>query len=308
MRQTFPEVKHVILDEVQNFRAEDGNWLEKARNLVRPHADEKEDSDLDSDSDDSVSSLDSDPESNAKLPSDPTLPNNPGSDSESDSDPDSGLDHDSLPSTASGIGSGNRTGFLWIFTDSNQVNHEFPTGIPAERSQIPCFSLTKIIRNSRSIFQYAKKFLRGDSARQIELGHDFEGEGRTFKRYSRGTEIATLKKELKSLLEEGYSEGDIAILFGKESDIPEGDLQSQLGVKQIVGADCDHYDRVVVSTFRMYSGLERPVVILCNIKASVSATYKSLVKESLYCAVTRAMMKVIVLEEEGRGNKRKHPN
>lgn len=35
MTYEFPTVKHVVMDEVQNFRIEDGDWLQRARELVR---------------------------------------------------------------------------------------------------------------------------------------------------------------------------------------------------------------------------------------------------------------------------------
>lgn len=38
MSEKFPNIRHVILDEVQAFRDEDGDWLRKARRLVRQHA------------------------------------------------------------------------------------------------------------------------------------------------------------------------------------------------------------------------------------------------------------------------------
>ncbi|KAL2088950.1 hypothetical protein ACEWY4_015849 [Coilia grayii] len=34
MSQDFPEVKHIIVDEAQNFRMEDGDWYEKAKGIV----------------------------------------------------------------------------------------------------------------------------------------------------------------------------------------------------------------------------------------------------------------------------------
>ena len=38
MEETFPQVRHVILDEVQSFQAQDGDWLRKARALVGHHS------------------------------------------------------------------------------------------------------------------------------------------------------------------------------------------------------------------------------------------------------------------------------
>ena len=243
MNRLFPDVKHVILDEVHSFRKEEEDWLEKARNLVRQHC--------------------------------------------SDSGDDLG--------PASSRCYGNDPGFLWLFIDSNQVNHRFKTGIPAPFSQYPSFTLTKVIRNTKNICKYAKKFLSEDVAAQIEMGHDYEGEQRYVRKYPRGQQISALKKELEMLFEEGYSEGDIAILYGKADAVPNIG-PSQLGLsswfEDAMGNDSR---RVVLSTFRKYSGLERPVVILVDIMASLSVY--SLREASLYCAVTRAMIKVIVLEE-----------
>lgn len=35
--ESFSEIKHVIMDEVQSFRSEDGDWLKKARTIVGQH-------------------------------------------------------------------------------------------------------------------------------------------------------------------------------------------------------------------------------------------------------------------------------
>lgn len=312
MNHPFPEVKHVILDEVQSFRQADGDWLEKARNLVRQHcSDSGEDSGHftfpdDSDSG-SIASLDSDSEPDAAFSADSGQ--HTTADPNSDSSSDSNSVDDLGPASHSSRCYENDPGFLWLFIDSNQVNHRFRTGIPAPIAQNPSFTLTKVIRNSKNICNYAKTFLQEDVAAQIEMGHDFEGEQRHVKRYPRGQQISALKKELQMLFEEGYSEGDIAILYGKADVIPKL-YPSQLGLSSWMdNAEENDSRHVVLSTFRMYSGLERPVVILIDIMASLSASPYSLWGASLYCAVTRAMIKVIVLEEEKeakRGLKRKH--
>lgn len=308
MNYPFPEVKHVILDEVQSFRREDGDWLEKARNLVRQHcSDSGEDSGHftfpDNSDSDSVASLDSDSKPDATFGADSGQYTSADSSSDSDSVDDLG------PASHSSRCYGNDPGFLWLFIDGNQVNHRLRTGIPAPIAQNPSFTLTKVIRNSKNICNYAKTFLGEDVAAQIEMGHDFEGEQSHVKRYPRGQQISALKKELQMLFEEGYSEGDIAILYGKADLIPDID-PSQLGLSsRFDDAKENDSKHVVLSTFRMYSGLERPVVILIDIMASSSASPYSLRGASLYCAVTRAMIKVIVLEEGKEAKrvlKRKH--
>nr|XP_023675417.1 schlafen family member 13-like [Paramormyrops kingsleyae] len=36
MKKEFPNIKHIIVDEAQNFRREDGDWYKKARQIVKP--------------------------------------------------------------------------------------------------------------------------------------------------------------------------------------------------------------------------------------------------------------------------------
>ena len=73
---------------------------------------------------------------------------------------------------------------------------------------------------------------------------------------------------------------------------------------EVVDAEGNASECVLVSTFRKYSGLERPVVILVNITASLPYR-SSRPAASIYCAITRAMVKVVSLEER-KERKRKH--
>ena len=257
----------MILDEVQNYRDGNGDWLKKARKLVH-HSRHNE--------------------QQSSLASDPT--------SESDSDSCLGRDPsevESVPLQPPDTGAG----FLWLFTDSNQLNHKYSTGIPNENDQHPSFYLTKVIRNSKRICDLAKNCLSRDSAGQIEMGHDFKGEKPIFKSYIKGDQVITLKKVLNSLLYEGYREGDIAILFGKEVLIPRRQIhEGKLGVRETVDARHNDSKFVVVSTLRKYGGLERPVVILVNINEA-TLPYGSYLDRSLYCAITRAMVKLVSLFE-----------
>lgn len=263
MSEYFPDIKHVILDEVQAFRAEDGDWLGKAKMLVRQHTSDCEHKYSSHDPDFDVTEIDAERSS----------------------------------------GGGDDPGYLWGFIDRNQINHTFRTGIPGRFHQ--SFRLTKVIRNSIKIFNYAKKFLNDDnSRRQLSIGHDFDGERVRVVMYQEGQQTKTLIKELKSLFKEGYSKGDIAILFEKEESIPtktELEIFKQFDVA--LDAKFNDSECIVLSTFRKYSGLDRPVVIAVDIIASL--TQYGLPKPSIYCAATRAMVKLVFLLEETRGQKRK---
>ena len=300
MMYEYPGVKHVILDEVQCFRAEDGDWLRKARMLVRQHANDPEPessfaSEFESGSPTEMESGSEESESESEMACTSALEAELGSESSSPC-PDLAADGKDSP------------GFLWMFIDNGQTNHGFPTGIPSVNAQNPSFRLTKVIRNSKRIFNYAKTFLRENLASQIEVGHDFEGEKEIRIKYPRGKQLVWLNDALQTLWQKGYRKGEIAILYGKEEEIPDRlCLLRTLSLENVVDAKDDHCEDVVVSTFRKYSGLDRPVVILMDIKASAVASYNCKPNESMYCAVTRAMAKLIVMEEEKHGRKKKRP-
>lgn len=281
----FSFTKHVILDEVQNFRDEDGDWLGKARRVVRQHAN------------------DSECESGSNSTDSPSVCERRGEVSdESESDEESNPDTDSDAELDPECNDSKREGYLWSFLDRNQINHRFKTGIPRFFPQ--SFRLTRVIRTSTEIFNYSKKRLSEEAAGCVEIGHDFDGEKVTFFRYPEEKQIDYLIKVLKELKREGYSKGDIAVLFGKQKSL-QGDHYSALSKHfgLIVDAEGNDHDNIVLSTFRKYSGLDRPVVVAVDIIASL--TEYSLPKASLYCVATRAMVKLVFLTKEKRGEKRR---
>lgn len=188
-------------------------------------------------------------------------------------------------------------GYLWLFIDNHQINHHYPTGIPPEEVQKPYFTLTQVVRNSRNIVNYAvAKLNHVGEAPKFEMGHDFDGEKVSIKTYPAGLQIPFLKEVVKSLLNEGYCKEDIAILYGKQEVIPI-DLEEKLDVGEIVQAEENTSKHLVVSTFRKFSGQERPVVILVNL--SESLPFNSRPYQSIYCSATRAMVKLELLNEKG---------
>ena len=175
MKETFPQIRHVILDEVQNFQAEDGDWLEKARVLVKQHIIKREVSHYDFASD-TESFLESESEAeqdnsdtNFVAEHYPEYSNDDHvSDNESvlefsreseteqynsDTNCVAGLDPEWNICQSDG------PGYLWCFIDKCQGIYKSETGIP-KRLPHTCI-LNKVIRNSNRIFKYAKKFLDG---------------------------------------------------------------------------------------------------------------------------------------------------
>ena len=277
--ESFPEIRHVILDEVQLFQAKDEDWLGKARTLVRQ----------------------------TKYRNDPP-------------------------------------GYLWCFMDKAQnISNTLQTGIPHPLPQT--FFLRKVIRNSKRIFELAEKCVdkriwrtedwkatrlaerrnqqpqdrpepftksevqatRYSRERSVTIGHDFDGEESKVE-YSNGERIACLIRVLESLLTEGYSKRDIAVLC---LTVPlEGNELKQLQEFTLtVNAERNDDDNIVLSTVREYGGLERPVVVI--VAESVDNNSKDMFPNRVkYCAITRGMVKVITLslKKNSRGQKRKESN
>ena len=310
MEERFPQIRHVILDEVQHFQAKDGDWLGKARTLVEQHL-QRESSDDDYSSDNKKGFF-----SESETEQD-----------NSDTNSDAGLDPEYS------IWQNDGPGYLWCFMDKAQsISKKLETGIPKRPRHE--FLLTKVIRNSKRIFERAQKFLDGRTwfipemaierkikhsstlayerglmavreASTVTIGHDFDGEQSEVE-YSKGERIACLIGVLESLLKEGYSKGDIAVLCLTEP--LEGHEIKQLQEFTLtVNAERNDDDNIVLSTVREYGGLERPVVVV--VRESFDYNSKDLLPKRVnYCAFTRGMVKLITLEEKSRGQKRKESN
>ncbi|PFX30936.1 schlafen family member 13-like isoform X1 [Stylophora pistillata] len=194
-----------------------------------------------------------------------------------------------------------RPGYLWFFIDLFQKSHEFPSGIPNEDQQQPQFRLTKIIRNSNKIFRRAKKVLGDVSKVEFDIGHDFEGEEVEEIPYiaKETSQIEVLKKVLQELLDKGYNHGDIAVLFLKKERIPfDEELSVALNGSPWMSAEGNDSDAIVVSTVLKYSGLDRPVLVLVDVKKTL---YRRQLRPFLFSAVTRAMVKLIMIYEKKQG-------
>ena len=312
MEETFPQIRHVILDEVHNFQAKDGDWLGKARTLVKQHLQrESSDDDYASDNEKGLESC---------------------SESETEQD-NSDTNSVAGPDPEYSIWQNDGPGYLWCFMDKGQsISKKSETGIPQRLRQT--FLLRKVIRNSKRIFERAEKYLdrrtwpRAETAgyrrmkkkleqqerridvrreKSVTIGHDFDGEQSEVE-YSEKGRIACLIEVLESLLKEGYSKGDIAVLCLTEP-LEGNELKQLQEFTLTVNAERNDDDNIVLSTVREYGGLERPVVIIVAepFDNSSQDMFPNRVK---YCAITRGMVKVITLslKKNSRGQKRKESN
>ena len=325
MEERFSQIRHVILDEVHNFQSKDGDWLGKARTLVKQHL-ERESSD-----DDYAS--DNEKESEFFSESETEQDN-------SDTNSVAGLDPEY------NIWQNDGPGYLWCFMDKAQsISKKLETGIPKRLRQT--FLLTKVIRNSKRIFEVAQIFLdrrtwplpepeiqwaireireklfaehpwtttqdelerrRNDVRKEksVTIGHDFDGEQSVEVGYSKEERIACLIGVLESLLKEGYSKGDIAVLCVTEP-LEDNERKQLQEFTLTVNAERNDDDNIVLSTVREYGGLERPIVVI--VRKSFDFKSKDVSRNRVnYCALTRGMVKLITLKEKSRGQKRKESN
>ena len=352
MKETFPQIRHVILDEVHNFRAWNADWLSKARALVKQHIIEDEfshydfapdterflesQSETEQDNSDTNFLAERYPEcSNDDLVSDnesvfrefETEQDNSHTNCVAEPDPECSICQNDGP------------GYLWCFMDRGQAIYEQLSGIPERLPQR--FSLTKVIRNSKRIFNYAEKFLdkriwslpesgrisrykmphpekpllahmmngRTDSSRKrrsVTIGHDFDGE-QTEVEYSEGKRITCLIQVLDSQLKKGYSKGDIAVLCFTDP-LEHREIEQLQEFTFTVNAERNDDDNIVLSTVKEYGGLERPIVIIVDEPFHPLERLSVRFKRVKYCAATRAMVKLIILKKKSKGRKRKESN
>ena len=156
-------------------------------------------------------------------------------------------------------------GDLWCSMDRVRGIYELETDIPE-----PLILMELIRYLERILSHWVSEFLPemtrdADPSRKktlVTTGHDFDGEGSEVG-YSEGERIARLIEVLESLLIEGYSKGDIAVLcFTKPLEGYELDQRQEFTLT--VNAERNDDDNIVLSTVREYGGLERPVVIIVD--------------------------------------------
>ena len=82
--------------------------------------------------------------------------------------------------------------------------------------------------------------------------------------YTSKSKLQVLYEIIGGLIDEGYELGDISVLFSKTDRIPDRSFGYPY-----CSATGNSSDKVVVSTVRKYSGLERPVVVVVDLECSL---------------------------------------
>ncbi|NXT41738.1 SLN13 protein, partial [Pelecanoides urinatrix] len=212
LKATFKDVKHIIIDEAQNFRDEKGDWYEKA----------------------------------LRLTSSPDLP---------------------------------EPGFFWIFLDYLQTSHCFSTGLPKATRHDPVESLTKVVRNANSIYDYLKakmEMIVKNSSLNIPnqrlekllceatCAHAVQGRVEIKHILDINTIVKYVAERCCTYLKNGYSEKDIAVLCYSDEEVKSyyeilalEMRKSNISLRKMEGGLEEH---AILDSIRRFSGLERSIV------------------------------------------------
>lgn len=104
-----------------------------------------------------------------------------------------------------------------------------------------------------------------------------------------------LAHKLSTLRKEGAAPRDIAIVTLAGQTLSEVLKQKKLGSHRLVSAtDADGPNQIVADTFLRFKGLERPFVIVCELDAASSRSYRC----RMHIATSRAAVQLIVMVDE----------
>jgi superfamily I DNA/RNA helicase len=176
------------------------------------------------------------------------------------------------------------SGYLRVFFDSNQAIYRVP-GDTALLLDAQKFPLRHNLRNTKSIARVTNSLYKGPLIQA--LGPD--GERPLFEslKYEDAKERA--RNKVRALVvENGNIKGDIAVLFGSETEAS-GFRQelSQLGLATSTAGERNR-DAVTVDTIRRFKGLEAKVAILVVDRVTSNQ------QELAYIAVSRAQIRLFV--------------
>ncbi|KAM5307554.1 schlafen family member 5 [Glossophaga mutica] len=245
-------VKHIIIDEAQNFRIEDGNWYLKAKGIIRKEKD--------------------------------------------------------CPGT------------LWIFLDYFQTSHLEHSGLPHLQNQYPREELTRVVRNADPIANYLQEIMHEvrenpppnvptGSLQMISVAEWAQGVPGNLEimEYSNLEQIVVcITEKCQSLLKEGYSCKDIAVLCSTagEAEIYKYQLQRAMRKRknsesneesdliQLRNASDVTGNHIVLDSVRRFSGLERNIVFGIDPQAAEPAVFHNL----LLCLASRARKHLYILK------------
>jgi hypothetical protein len=181
-------------------------------------------------------------------------------------------------------------GILYIFYDNNQRVYKGRSTIPIPGSP---YILDENCRNTRSIFDVVQRFYSG-SERIISLGpNGLPVEIIEYSSVHEGEE--TLRRLLHRLTKQaGFRPEEIAVLsaLGKERS---GVLNRRFGNYILLDRTALNSGEIFATTVRRFKGLERPVIVLCEVDGRISPEEA---ESLLYVGTSRAKTYLVILYGE----------
>lgn len=178
-------------------------------------------------------------------------------------------------------------GILYIFYDNNQRIYRDRSSIPIPGAP---FLLDENCRNTRSIFKVVQRFYSG-SDKIFSLGpHGLPVEIIEYSNPRQGEDL--LRRLLHRLIiEDGFRAEEIAVLsaIGKDRSSV---LNQRFGNFVLVDRPNLSSGEIFATTVRRFKGLERPVIVLCEVDARIAPEE---IDTLLYVGTSRARTYLVIL-------------
>jgi hypothetical protein len=181
-------------------------------------------------------------------------------------------------------------GVLYVFYDDNQRVYPGRSPIPIETAP---YILNENCRNTRRVFDVVSHFYQGEEL-PVVLGP--EGQPAEVVEYT-GEEDgwAKLRRLLHRLLNENrFAPDEIAVLTARGAR-SSGILDQRLGNVQLTDHLPLNPGEIFATTVRRFKGLERPVIVLCEVDATLSPDD---VETLMYVGTSRAKAHLVVLLDQ----------
>jgi superfamily I DNA/RNA helicase len=173
-------------------------------------------------------------------------------------------------------------GSLFVFRDDYQNIYGGDDASLAVQAEP--LELTENVRNTQNIFRAGVRFRSGNP--QSCLGP--EGTAVSWVAAEPGRLARAVDREVSRLLtSEGVASGDIAVLCGCGAESSVLRASPQIAGRAWTPADEPADDRIILDSIMRFKGLDRPVVILCEIEDADG--------EIAYVGLTRAKSHLIVV-------------
>lgn len=176
-------------------------------------------------------------------------------------------------------------GSLYVFCDDFQNIYRGDDAAAAV--QVEPLELTENVRNTQAIFRAGNMFRQG----RVQTCLGPEGTPVSWVPCDKDKTFRAVEKELGRLLTaDDIAPGDIAVLCGCGADVSVLRQTPTLAGRHWTPADEPHKKSIIVDSIMRFKGLDRPVVILCEID-TIDA-------ETAYVGLTRAKSHLIVVGDD----------